>query len=317
LTAGCQVRFAATSDGGQSWQERTTPLAETLLAADAPPVLLTFDGRIAIAEEPASVPVGRPLRRYSSGDAGLGWQADPVASAPTPVAAIPHGAHPYVQATDPGALGGCHGGWLAVWTVDAAQPLPLAQQPALQPCWAASRPAGDGSWWVGGILPGSGSAPGSPAVAVSRDQGRSWTVTVLSAQPTEVSGVRVATLGEHVYAVVLGPRTGPDVAPVRAIYHSTDRGARFGRSDPTRVGEPSQLAGDLVPLLDGRLLLVAGDGSWYVSADDGDTFAPARTLGHAGRLARTGSGYVVYGLFGGGWCAYSSDGSTWHKLNAY
>ncbi|HEX5597432.1 MAG TPA: sialidase family protein, partial [Micromonosporaceae bacterium] len=107
---------------------------------------------------------------------------------------------------------------------------------------------------------------------------------------------------------------GPDRA-ILALLHSADGGQTFTRTRKGNAGAPQSLAGAMVPLLDGRLLVAGGDRRWYISADDGATFTRAEgNLPAVGRLARTSAGYIAYDLFGGGWAAFSSDGSAWRKL---
>jgi hypothetical protein len=205
----------------------------------------------------------------------------------------------------------------------------------IAPCWAAARPTADNAWWIGGVSTGAGSTSVStggvstgaggagaayPAVAVSRDGGRTWQATTL---PTSVGGpvstVQLSALGSHLYAIVLGPdRT------IRAIFHSADGGRTFTRTrqvDPgTRPAEPATLAGEAVPLLDGRLLVTTDSGRWYASGDDGATFSQATgTLPAVGAVRRTWAGYVAYDLFGrsaqsAGWAAFSPNGTVWRKL---
>jgi hypothetical protein len=99
---------------------------------------------------------------------------------------------------------------------------------------------------------------------------------------------------------------------LKAIYHSVG-GARFA-AVPDAGGRPETVAGEPVPLVDGRLL-IASRSHWYLSSDDGATFTKAEgNLPWVGRLARTRAGYVAYDLFQSGWAAFSSDGSTWRKF---
>jgi photosystem II stability/assembly factor-like uncharacterized protein len=145
---------------------------------------------------------------------------------------------------------------------------------------------------------------------VTRDGGASWHLVPLDLSGGAIASTQVAVLGSHAYAVVLGPQR-----TIRAIFHSSDGGLSFSRMREAGAGEPATLAGDAVPLLDGRLLVTTTERRWYVSADDGRTFERAEgNLPVVGRLARTPAGYVAYDLFGGGWAAFSSDGSTWRKL---
>jgi hypothetical protein len=165
---------------------------------------------------------------------------------------------------------------------------------------------------VGGVEPGTG----QPAIAVSADGGASWTATPLGVAGGEpATSVQVSLLGSHAYALVLGGEAGAE-RPIVAIFHSADGGRTFGLTHrPGTPGAPHSVTGELIPLLDGRLLIAGGDQRWYVSADDGATFAPAGgNLPRVGRLGTTPAGYVAYDLFKNYWAAYSSDGSTWRKL---
>jgi photosystem II stability/assembly factor-like uncharacterized protein len=146
---------------------------------------------------------------------------------------------------------------------------------------------------------------------VTRDGGRSWQQTVLPEPDLGGYRVRVAANGPDVYAGVLGP-DGDDT--IRAIYRSRDGGGHFTAA--RSAGTPMTLSGDLVPLRDGRLLLVDLSQRWCVSTDGGATFAKAADLLPARQLRRTGAGYVAYDLLGGGWAAFSVDGSNWHKIKA-
>jgi hypothetical protein len=80
------------------------------------------------------------------------------------------------------------------------------------------------------------------------------------------------------------------------------------------VDDAGTVVGDVVPLLDGRLVTAGPD--WQI------TGAPGTPLERAGgslpwvyRIARTPGGWVAYNLFKAGWAAVSADGETWQKLN--
>ncbi|HEV7712181.1 MAG TPA: hypothetical protein VGP16_28590 [Asanoa sp.] len=190
---------------------------------------------------------------------------------------------------------------------------PLANQPELTIHSAIPPPAGDGAWWIGGV------AGGRPAVAVSRDSGRSWSTTSLPAVAGAVYTVTIGTLGTEMYAVARGEN-----GELRAVYHSTDGGGHFTVNDLTRATAehkaPANVSGDPVPLLDGRLLLVEQGGapsSWWVSGDGGASFTPVVGLPAVGYITRTLAGYVAYRLFDDNWNAFSTDGSTWQKLQVH
>jgi hypothetical protein len=195
------------------------------------------------------------------------------------------------------ATGGTAGGALAA----------VPQQPPLSVCWRSPVRAGDGSWWVGGAT------ADAPAVAVSRDGGASWALTAFPGFPANASA-RAAMLGRRVYVTIVAPQEAT-AAPERllAVAASADGGATFGPPYPT-AGQAT-IGGDLVPLLDGRLLRVDGYGHWLVSGDEGVSWVRLEGLHPTMRLARTEGGYVAYQMTSI-YTAFSADGSTWQKLDA-
>jgi photosystem II stability/assembly factor-like uncharacterized protein len=285
--AGCRPAFAATSDGGRSWTERPMPAG---VPRDAHTELVVFvDGSLTLR-------AGDRTYSVRDGDAGEDeprWH--PASAGNATLSAVRAGE---VLRLRPGGPG-CAGGVVEVWTPGFAPRGALHRQPDLDVCWVSAVPSATGAWWVGGV------SGGRAAVAVSRDGGATWRREVFSVDGT----ARVALLGGHVYAVA----SGVDGA-LRAVFHSADRGESFRRVDTGAL--PKAMAGDPVPLLDGRLLLVEPTGEWQVSKDDGATFrAAVGTLPAVGRLARTPAGYVAYDLFNAGWTAFSADGTTWRKLD--
>jgi photosystem II stability/assembly factor-like uncharacterized protein len=182
--------------------------------------------------------------------------------------------------------------------------------PPITVSWVAARPTADGVWWVGGT---TNDGSDRPALASSRDGGLTWRPVPLAAPSGQA---QVSVLGRHAYAVVLGAER-----TIRAVLHSTDSGRTFTLTRTGGTAEPATLAGEAVPLLDGRLLVTTSAQKWYVSDDDGATFVEANGgLPAVGPLQRTWAGYVAYDLFGGepaGWAAFSSDGSTWRKLHIH
>lgn len=299
--AKCAVRFAATEDGGRSWTLRDHPGQDRTAPESALPLLLTLGDQVIIADRPTP---SAEQRRYTSTDGGRTWsrseRAVPAANAGT--GAWPAGARPWVVADAGG--NGC--GSVYAWTSGGLVP---THQPGLSTCWAATVPDAAGGWWVGGLSTGAA----EPAVAVTRDGGLTWQTHVFADEPAGATGARVALLGSHVSVVTLGARL--------AVYTSVDLGRTFG-AGTTHSGAPGTLAGDPVPLLDGRLLVLTGEspgdtnrGRWYVTADGGSTWENAGGLHDCARLARTPAGYVAYRL-SGNYTAFSADGSAWRKLNA-
>jgi hypothetical protein len=238
---------------------------------------------------------GRP--RASSTDGEHWTTAD---TPPGPAAALTGAARLVALSDEPcGApTGGVAGTVLA----------PVLQQPPLTVCWRSPVRAGDGSWWIGGRT-----ADGHPAVAVSRDDGASWTVTAFPGFPATASA-RAAMLGRDVYVTIVAPQqAAPTPERLLAVAVSTDGGASFAAPRPT-AGQAT-IGGDLVPLLDGRLLLVDGYGHWLVSEDRGASWVRLEGLHPTMRLARTQGGYVAYQMTTI-YTAFSPDGSGWQKLDA-
>ena len=248
-----------------------------------------------VALDPETVLVRGSERTMLSTSGGLGWQLVDVTS--RPVDAMHAGDRPIVNSNRT----------VEVWAPSGYRG-DLAVQPPFTPTWISAAPAADGGWWVGGD---------DAALAVTRDRGRSWKRYTL---PTTVPGnhVEVTALGVDVYAIVVDTRDTP--APQRGIYRST-AGGPFVRVGPATP--PQTIGGQVVPLLDGRLLVSNGFadnslvGNWYVSADHGVTFTAARNMPQVGTVRRTPSGYVAFDVVADGWVAYSSDGATWRKLQVH
>ncbi|MEV4758083.1 hypothetical protein AB0J86_23605 [Micromonospora sp. NPDC049559] len=289
-TDPCRRDTARTSDGGLTWTVHELPpdVARTaggeLLAFPAGPLMITGP------------------TTYASLDGGGSWTAaDPP---PAGTAAGTAGPDDLLRPGD-GGTAGC-GAQVRLWRQGAVHDSGPVRQPPLGVCWVADAPATDGGWWVGGVR------DGRAVVAVTRDGGGSWQSAVLETPPGALASVEVAQLGSHAYAAVLGPG-----GELYSLWHSADGGRTFARTRSAGAGGggPAALAGALVPLLDGRLLVAGTDRRWYLSADDGRSFRRAEgTLPAVGRLARTRAGYVAYDLFGSGWVAFSADGTTWRKL---
>jgi hypothetical protein len=285
---GCR-RIARTTDGGATFTPGALPpgVGGKLDLVGFPGgglVLVTSDGSA-----------------FTTRDGGTNWQRLPGDGAAT-VAAV--GAGQILRYDGPRAL--------AVWSATGGRLGTLARFPGLDAVrWVAPAPSGDGAWWVGGTV------GGEPAVAVSRDAGASWDVRRLGAVGATVESVRVSTLGPDVYAVVTGPG-----GALLGIFHSTDSGAAFARTWTGGGGGPAAIAGDVVPLLDGRLLAVSPGvddpeaGDWWLSADDGRTFTQAKDLPVVGRIDRTVAGYVANDFFRE-YAAFSRDGATWRKLEVW
>jgi hypothetical protein len=282
----CAVAALATSNAGRSWHALSLPLTS------AP-----------ATSRPRLVPLGTEQVGLIGGT--LAWIWTPGtweslnAASPPPVASVPKGGRLWTRAGD-----GCDSGPLYVWGMNGTLGV-LATPPPMQVCRVMAGPGG--AWWVGGY---DNAAGRRPVVAVSRDAGRSWRTFPLPAAGGD-AWAQVSPLGTEVYASVVSPRGGqpyPQTVTLHAVYRSAE-GGPFQRYGPTN----SAIVGDVIPLLDGRLL-AAGPG-WYVSAE-GDPFRKVGgSMPFVGHLARSPGGWIAYDLFQAGYAAVSRDGSEWHKFN--
>ncbi|WP_432834961.1 sialidase family protein [Dactylosporangium sp. CA-092794] len=276
--------ISATTDGGRTWTTAPSPMAgrQTLVAGT---------GWVTLIGDAPDYP------RASTTD-GEHWTS--AASPPGAAAAL--GGDARLVPLDAAGCGARTGSLAG--TVLAEPPGP----PGITACWWSPVRAGDGAWWVGGRT-----ADGTPAVSVSRDGGEHWSVTAFPGFPA-TAYARAAMLGRDVYVtVVAAPDSAGAPERLLAVAASADGGVTFGPAHPT-AGQAT-IGGDLVPLLDGRLLIVDGYGHWLVSADRGASWHRVEGLHATMRLARTEAGYLAYQM-ADIYTAFSVDGLTWQKLDA-
>ena len=294
--AQCALTVAVTADSGRTWVKSRLPAEAATAPAGRLPHLVTLDsGGLVLAG----------VTDWFSIDGGNSWYT-PTPSA-THVAQVPSGGR--LALRDAPASGGCTAHVVEAIDSDGTR-APLTRQPDLDVCWASPYPAPDGAWWVGGTKLDGGMR--APAIAVSRDGGQTWRPFVLPGN--DGNWAKVSILGREIYAVVIAGDPGGGPVAVQGLHRSTNSGLKF-----EHYGDVSQLptmVGDLVPLLDGRLLAAAP--GWRISSADGKDFRNIPTdLPYAGRVQRMQRGWAVYDLFAenSGWAAVSTDGATWHKIH--
>ncbi|MEU9863506.1 sialidase family protein [Streptomyces sp. NPDC047971] len=305
----CRQRVAVLDRGATSWVLRGSPLPETRGTEGISSNLLALGPGRALIEEGGAEPEKR--RAWFTRDGGRSWRVgDPRTVGVTE--AIPAGA---VLTTDCARPAGaqvddCVRQRLVVISPEDGRRRALAEQPLLG---ARPRPAEvaepDGSWWVSGTDPLSGRA----AVAVSRDQGRSWSVSRLPSPTSEPGWYTAVAVGRSVvYAAEMGELKGGDPVknPMRALHRSLDGGRTWQRmwtTGPTT--EPRTLLGMPVPGPDGRVLIGAEDRE-YVSLDGGIGFRPSG--GGSTFTRRTPLGLLRHSTG----CLYgiSVDGERWAEF---
>jgi hypothetical protein len=163
----------------------------------------------------------------------------------------------------------------------------------------------DGSWWT----VGRDAATGGWALAVSGNDGATWSTSVLAVpgKPNPTGGWHVVESDGVMYATVAGAVDGGPYG-LLAVFRSTDGGMSW-----TRTWAGSDLAGAVgSPVLtsDGRLLVYSASLGTFESTD-GVTFRrSARQL--PGAVKWTRAGYLLWESEGR--YQVSTDGVRWRKF---
>ncbi|MFF8610286.1 WD40/YVTN/BNR-like repeat-containing protein [Streptomyces sp. NPDC015346] len=305
----CRQHVAVLDRGAKEWALRRSPLPETRGGIGVSSSLVVLGPGRALVEEGGDRP--ETSRTWFTRDGGRSWKEGSrrtVGRAPV----IPAGAVLTTECAQPAGsyAEDCPRERLVVISPHDGRRRTLARQPLLG---AHPRPAEaaepDGSWWASGTDPLSGRA----AVAVSRDAGRSWSVSRLPSPTTEPGWYTTVVVGpDAVYAAEMGELKGgePVKNPMRALHRSVDGGRTWERMWTTGpMIEPRTLVGLPVPGQGGRVLIGAEDRE-YVSVDGGRSFRPS---GEAARyVRRTPLGLLRHAAG----CSYgiSADGVRWAEF---
>ncbi len=232
----CQVKAIAATQDGIHWVNHNVPTAPEnegstidFNGAAAPGVTALGAGSVFYQAAPSG-----PSSGYFSADGGTTWTAVPAGVNGT-VASIPAGG--ILQALcPPGGSDPCLTVALTVRLAANGRLTKLAHQPDIAVESANPAPLPDGSWWV------TGTKAGKPALAVSRDQGRTWTSSTLPKVPGQYLYTSSVTGDDgQLWALAIGQL--PDVKNgLLGIYRSTDNGEHWALIRPAKSGRQPRSA---------------------------------------------------------------------------
>jgi photosystem II stability/assembly factor-like uncharacterized protein len=302
----CEMELLATDDG-EHWERRTLPDWSTLGWANQIRILGTQALILDISDVSAKV------ERYHSGDGGRTWRTvtqDPERS----VAAIPPDAILDFRCIP--AERTCVPMDQLYLILPDGTTATLTNPPPLTDRFPGQIPLPDGSWWVSGKDP----ATGRWALAVSRDAGRTWSVSDLPRfEGTPDYGFTVVAGPDRLYASTIGelpePRRGNRPPHgLLALFTSTDGGKTWVVANEAPVDQLDGYSGSLIAAADGRLYVVGPPGLPYVSTDNGKSFTRAVDSAVSGSVWSSRGGYFASRSHIGPYL-YSADGVHWRELN--
>jgi hypothetical protein len=304
----CDYRVATTTDGGRTWRIATLPESN----GHPPPTPFLVGERTIVADS-----LDGPAR-WVSRDSGRSWTKTGKSVEGT-TGSVPDGSP--VLGFCPGPDDGRCDAVPIVLTedgtatrLDVAEPAGLALDQVDEDL---SVLAEDGSVWLSDhvSLPRTGDI--LPAVAVSRDRGRTWVNRAVPA-PGEIEGVTTVD-GVTAYAVVteLRPSTAAPETETQTVVRTSDGGLTWDpmalppESDPDP--NPSVDSGgtqwSVAALPDGGALLAdSASGDVYRTDATGTRFTPAPGVPRLTEISPVRGGYLGTG---GRHVWYSTNGDEW------
>lgn len=232
----CRVITIAVTQDGSHWVNHPVPAAPANQGTTIEPNGVVAPAVTALGGNSVfyqAAPSG-PKSGYFSSDAGLTWATvPPGVNGTTPT--IPAGS--VLQASCPsGGSDPCLTVALTVRLPGNGHLVKLAHQPDIAVESANAAPLADGSWWV------TGTKAGKPALAVSRNQGRTWTSSTVPVVPGQYLYTSSVTgNGGKLWALVIGQL--PDVKNgLIGIYRSTDNGKHWALTRTAKSGQQPRSA---------------------------------------------------------------------------
>ncbi|WP_433788533.1 WD40/YVTN/BNR-like repeat-containing protein [Actinoplanes sp. CA-252034] len=291
----CSYGLAVSVDGGRTYQHREVPLAKVATLEGYSADLHAVTTRTVVIEDRG--------KWWVTIDAGRTWRSAPNSVTRT-VATIPATGRLYAHCADTN----CDSRELMVIDPDTGMRLTVPNVP-LESVHSSSEStiSPDGTRWISGIARG-----GVPALATTRNGGRTWSVSRFSKPENLLSGPKLLVgPGKQRYAVFTVQRKdakngfGP-------MYASTDAGRTWTR---IRGGEeqPASITGAIVQP-DGRLLIGTERDGPMISADGGRTFtSPGAIPAVSNFIERSG---MITGMTSTGAYWTSRDGgTTWSPIS--
>lgn len=306
----CTTELLVTGDG-EHWQKRDIPRPGTTPSWANPDLHVLGREEITL-DWPVSPSVeSTQVARWHSRDAGRTWEKVDVPVVVTDtVPAIPEGgvlAQSCLRASTDGRR--CEERGFVVLQPGSGESAKLANEPPLTAMLAGPAPTADGDWWVAGRDPETDHW----GLAISRDDGRTWTTTILDwGEPVYPYGWSVGSQGGTLYATAIGALPSESNG-LLAVFRSTDGGRNWEQTwHPVDGKPPRRVMAHTVVGADGSLRINGQDGKQYLSRNGGRTFTsvPAKYKGYA-HWDRTG--YVASGDTPSD-LMLSADGVHWRTI---
>jgi hypothetical protein len=315
----CPRELYASDDGGRHWERRTLPSDDTQAVGPAmigPRTLLMSVPDPDASDTPGPVLTDSPRLLHASTDGGRTWRR--VGITTTPIEVVPEGQR-LLECITPYLAEPC-----AVQTLDAdLRVAPMVHQPPIDVLFVQAHRPADFGLWVSGVDPSTR----KPALAVSRDRGRTWKVSVFTAAaPVDASGggVGLGNLPELFTAdgrtayVMQASLMGTD-EPL--IYHTVDGGETWRLIEQGERIQPFSFVtrdGSHVLMVQGSSDIVATRAS-----HNGAPYQPAKLFGLPGSGGVTnpptplggGHGYIVQAASDLDALYVSDDGWTYRRLD--